>query len=376
MTITEEIKEFGLNLGYSKVGVTSADDFTEYAAELRSRGEMYDFFIKDARDPIRCASPRSSVPSARSIIVLVWDYATVDFPRELVGRVGRVYQARCYMPPAHYVNGMRFEAMMRFLQGKGMQATTATLLPDRWAAARAGVTTFGKNNFAYADGIGSFIVIRTILVDATLDYDAPTLESKCPAGCTRCVDSCPSKALYAPYKLNPRLCLAFNAWKTMKNPAFGITDSIPRELRPHMGGQVHGCDICQEACPRNQGKLRAKYPEDAFLTRIAADFDLVKLLHLDDEFYKARVEPIMYNYIREKRFFQRNAAVAIGNSGNAAYLPELRKELAHPDETVREHVAWAIGNIGGDEAKAVLREHRQTETSKLVLDEIALSLGA
>ena len=30
--------------------------------------------------------------------------------------------------------------------------------------ARAGVATFGKNNFAYADGIGSFIIITSIVV--------------------------------------------------------------------------------------------------------------------------------------------------------------------------------------------------------------------
>lgn len=376
MTLTEEIKAFGLNLGYARIGITSADDFVEYGEELRSRGDMYDFFVRNEKDMLLRTSPRFTVPSAKSIVVLVWDYAQKAFPRELVGKVGRVYQNRCYNPPDGSEHEERFGSMAQYLRDKGMQVSVNKALPDRWAAARAGVATFGKNNFVYAEGIGSFINIRTIVVDAELDWDTPTVTSKCPANCTRCVDACPSKALYEPYRLDPKRCLAFNAFKTVKETGCGVTDSMPRGLRSCMGEQVHGCDLCQEACPRNRAKLTAKLPDDELLVRIAADFDLVKLLHIDEEFYQSCVKPIMYNYLREPRYFQRNAAVALGNGGDPSHLPELEKELAHPDETVREHVAWAIGAIGGPEAEAMLRRHEKTEISALVLDEIRLALNS
>jgi Uncharacterized Fe-S protein len=294
--LTAEIKEYGLNLGYSRVGITNADDFTEFAEEMRTRGEEYDFFTKGRRDPLKGSSPKAIIPFARSIIVLIWDYAKTAFPPELVGKIGRVYQGRCYNPPSSYVTGAIFDLMQQFLKNKGMRVEASLALPDRRAAARAGVATFGKNNFAYADGIGSFIVIRTLVVDAELNYDQPTVTSKYPENCTRCIDACPSKALYAPFRLNPKRCLPFNAWKTVNTPELNLTDSIPRELRPCMGQQVHGCDICQEVCPRNQARLKSRPPDDAFLENIAAGFSLVKLLHLDDEFYETRVRPIMYNY--------------------------------------------------------------------------------
>lgn len=185
MSLTQEIKEYGLNLGYARVGVTTADDFPEFAEEVRSRGSLYDFYRRSDGEFLNRISPRRTMPSARSIIVLIWDYARTAFPQELVGKVGRVYQARCYNPPADHVNEARFELMLRLLRDRGMEVAVNKLLPDRWAGARAGVTTFGKNNFAYADGIGSFITIRTIMVDAELEYDAPTVETKCPADCTR-----------------------------------------------------------------------------------------------------------------------------------------------------------------------------------------------
>jgi epoxyqueuosine reductase QueG len=39
-----------------------------------------------------------------------------------------------------------------------------------------------------------------------------------------------------------------------------------------MGIKVHGCDICQEVCPRNQARLKAKLPDDEFLLKVAQDF--------------------------------------------------------------------------------------------------------
>jgi epoxyqueuosine reductase len=53
----------------------------------------------------------------------------------------------------------------------------------------------------------------------------------------------------------------------------------------------------------------------------------------------------MYNYIRENRFFQRNAAVAMGNSGDESYIPDLVQELDNEHEIVRTHVAWALKRL-------------------------------
>lgn len=46
----------------------------------------------------------------------------------------------------------------------------------------------------------------------------------------------------------------------------------------------------------------------------------------------------MYNYVRD-------SAVAMGNSGDARYLPHLRDEFANPDPTVRSHAEWTIGKL-------------------------------
>jgi len=57
------------------------------------------------------------------------------------------------------------------LQSNGCEGAPQVTVPERLAAARAGVVTYGKNCFAFAYGIGSFIVLTTFVVDAQLDYD-------------------------------------------------------------------------------------------------------------------------------------------------------------------------------------------------------------
>ncbi len=375
MSLSEDIKDFGLDLGYSKVGITTADAFPDYIAELESRHNMYSFFIEGDSEPIKGADPKSVMPSAKSIVVAVYDAFKESFPEKLVGKIGRIYQARCYRTSHNRINGARRQLMHEFLEKNGCQVATRLVVPDRLSAARAGATTYGKNTFAFAEGIGSFIVITSFVVDTELDYDMPTLEVKCPPKCTACIDACPTSALYEPLKMNPRRCIAFNTFGTRDGQPGGVTSYIPLEIREKMGTWIHGCDICQEVCPRNQRRLKAKLPRNEFLSKVAHDFELTKLLNLSDEYYARRVQPLMYNYIREKKYFQRNAAIALGNIGDPAFIPDLTYAMEDSEQLVRGYAAWALGKIGGDKARQILENSLTHETIESTKREIEAALA-
>ena len=376
MSLTEDIKDFGLDLGYSKVGVTTADAFPEYIADLESRYKMYAWYVEGASKPIAGADPRSVMPSAKSIIAVVYDGSRESFPETLVGKIGRIYQARCYLTPRHRINGARRQLMQEFLETRGCQVAQRLVVPERLSGARAGVTTYGKNTFAFAEGIGSFIIVTAFVVDAELDYDEPSFEVKCPAKCTACIDACPTGALYEPLKMNPHLCIAFNTFTTRDGQSGGVTSYIPPDIREKMGTWIHGCDICQEVCPRNQRRLKAKLPRNEFLARVAGDYDLTRLLNLSDEFYAKRVQPLMYNYIRDKKYFQRNAAIALGNTGDPAFIPALAQAMQDSEGLVRGYAAWALGRIGGSQAREVLEAVRARETDEFAGKEIHAALEA
>jgi epoxyqueuosine reductase len=380
MTLSTKIREYALDIGYDRVGFAPTQDFDEFIEAIGTSGTNYDWWVQSPREPLAWGRLREKAPFARSIIVLVYDYTKQRFPPELCALMGRVYQSRSYFAPPTNINGARLELMKDFLKNEGLTCENALWLPQRWAGQRAGLTSFGKNTLVYARGMGSFVLLNTLLVDAELDYDEPAPVSTCPKDCTRCLDACPTGALYEPFRLNPRRCLAFNAWMTTKDRGFGITDSIPREIRPLMAQRVHGCDACQEACPRNKKTLaaNAERPHDALLDLLASELTLDQMLHMPEGYYETRVRPVMYNYINDVRLFQRNAAVAIGNTHDLRYLPDLAQELDNPDATIRAHVVWALGRLAEHHQDAgilpLLEQHRIREKDAEVLEELELVL--
>jgi epoxyqueuosine reductase len=374
MSLTKEIKDFALDIGYNHVGITSADNFSDHIEEVQSRGAIYDFYVADHRQFLKGAQPKKTMPSAKSIISLAWDYSQKAFPESLLGKIGRIYLARCYNAPPHRINGARYQLMLDFIERKGCKIGRGIFVPERRAGARAGITTFGKNNFAYVKKSGSFILLSSIVIDKELDYDTPTYAIECPKDCKACMDACPTGAIYEPLKLDPRRCIAFNAWWTQDGRPC-VTSFIPPEIREKMGTRIHGCDVCQEACPRNSAKLKAKLPEDPFLVQLAEEFSLPKMLEMSDQFYENAVRPIMYNYINDKKYFQRNAAIALGNMGNPEHLSILDRAMANPEPLIRGYAAWAVGRIGGRKAKSILESRLQREDSNFVKTEIEAALA-
>ncbi len=74
MSLTEEIKSHALSLGYSRVGITTAEPFPLYAQALKERSADYDWAVDSVLRLRRAVDPRDRLPGARSIIVAVYDY--------------------------------------------------------------------------------------------------------------------------------------------------------------------------------------------------------------------------------------------------------------------------------------------------------------
>ena len=373
MSLSSEIKEFALSIGYDRIGFTTADIFTIYEKELNERRQMYEWTLGSNLRLYRSSDPRNILPEARSIVVTVYDYFRHSYPVELTGKVGRLYQSVGGIPPLP-INRARHRLLREFLEKHGIRTSRGAIEPPaRLAGARSRITNFGKNCFAYADSIGSFIMIDTIVIDRELEYDEPTLVVACPEKCGACINACPTGALYEPLKIDPRRCIAFNSYATPGSLFGSGQEIIPVDIREQMGTWVFGCDICQEACPRNRARLKMKLPPNAYLENIASDFHLDRLLNMSDEHF-SRISTLL-TYIKDKRYFRRNAAVAMGNLGDRDYIPSLSQAMQDPYEVVRGHVAWSLGKIGGDKARNILLQYRATENSAYVQSEIAAALA-
>lgn len=345
MDLTEKIKQKGLELGFSHVGITTADNFPEYEAEIRSR-EDYAMWTDDDRSkyPGRsylsmAAQPKKFYPQGKSIICATYGYGSYLYPEELTKYVARAYLSRSYVPLDDMQAGIRLREFKRYIKSLGIEMYEGEHeLPQRAACARAGIITYGKNNFAYTNEDGSFNILYTFLVDTELAYDTPTVRCDCPSNCTKCIDACPTQAIIRAGRLAPKDC-------AMNLHQMPVGD-FPQQLWDKFGTRIHGCDECQLACPRNQAVIKKAAHKDMLLENLKDKFDLEKVLMLDADYYEEVVKPVMFNYIRDMNIFRRNAAIALGNTGDAAHLPALRKALEMYDNAeLQKAVQWAIGRI-------------------------------
>jgi epoxyqueuosine reductase len=319
------------------------------------------------------SAPQRLVPWARSLLVLGLSYYAEPPPVPedgvLRGRIAR------YAWGADYHDLLK--AMMRRLiadierlVGRPLKAATlvdTARIVDRAAAARAGVGWYGKNTCIIATReTGSYLFLAEIPLDLDLEPDAP-LRKSCGA-CQRCLAACPTHAIPAAYVIDTPRCISY---LTIEHR--GV---IPRDLRPLMGDWVFGCDICQEVCPPNRHVLPLAPP--ALQPRSADDASpaLMPLLTMTREEFRARFR--QRAVARAKREgLARNAAIALGNSGDAAAIPALAHALrTHDAALVRGHAAWALGRFGGTTARAALDRSRVSEPDAMVRDEIAAALIA
>jgi epoxyqueuosine reductase len=366
------VKERARAVGFDLAGVTTAapaatrDAYREWVAAGMA-GEMGYM----ARDPQRREEPERVLPGARSVVVVALRYRPeaedlAARAEPLHGQVARYALGDDY----HDVMWARLNTLLAQVRerygetvpGRGYVDTGPLL--ERDLAQRAGLGWWGKNTNLLHRHLGSYFFLGALLLGLDLAPDTPTT-AHCGT-CRRCLDACPTNAFVAPYVLDARRCISYLTIE-LKGP-------IPRELRPLVGNWIYGCDICQEVCPWNRKAPGTDEP--AFQPRgdLAAP-ELIPMLGLTDEEFRDRFRgsPIKRT---KRRGLLRNVAVALGNSRDPAAVPALCQALARDAEPlVRGHAAWALGQIGGPEARAALLAASATEADLYVTEEISAALA-
>ena len=73
----------------------------------------------------------------------------------------------------------------------------------------------------------------------------------------------------------------------------------------------------------------------------------------------------------KRRGYLRNIITYLGNTGSKELIPQLIPLLFNEKEVlIRQHTAWALGQIGGDEALKHLQQALYAEKDKKVVEEI------
>jgi epoxyqueuosine reductase len=270
----------------------------------------------------------------------------------------------------HALLRRRLDELLAWLQrevpgcrGRGV-VDTAPLL-ERDFARLAGLGWFGKNTMLLNKRLGSYFFLGALLVDIPLRPDPPFEASHCGT-CTACLDACPTQAFVGPGQLDARRCISYLTIE-LRGP-------VPPELREPMGDWVFGCDVCQDVCPWNRKAPPAREP--AFRPRPELDSpDLTELLRLSPDEFRRRFRGTALTRAK-RRGLLRNAAIALGNSGDPRAVPVLVEALGDEEPLVRGAAAWALGRLGTDAARAALATRREVEPDATVRAELDSALAA
>ncbi|SRR6266446_1682823 len=398
MLNTATIKEYAYALGFDSARITSAQAFPEAERTIKERiaqGLMDGLpWFTQERAAVSC-HPDALLPEARSIISLGMFYLTEqpdeqesDTPR---GRISRYAWGEDY----HEIikpKLQQFAAWLREYARGEIDGDLETRLfvdtgrmVDRAVAERAGLGWFGKNTNILTKGWGSWVFLAEIVTNLPLEVDTP-IKASC-GNCEICLHACPTQAFPAPYVLDNTRCISYLTIE--------LRGSIPLELRPLMGNLIFGCDICQQVCPVNKVAekrlgFRSTTQEpssvrthpiqlrrrEEFRPRadIGSNPELIPLLSLTEEQFRERFR---HSPIRrtKRRGLLRNVCVALGNSGDPQAVPALIGALHDDEPLVRGHAAWALGRIGGKQAKQALQARLADESNEEVRKEIVCALS-
>jgi epoxyqueuosine reductase len=240
---------------------------------------------------------------------------------------------------------------------------------ERSLAVAAGLGWSAKNACLIHPKFGSYVFLSVLLT--SLEVDAADTQLSVPdrcGSCTRCIEACPTDALFTPYQMDATRCISY---LTIEHRG-----PIAPELMQGMGRQVFGCDICQDVCPWNRKAPISADPD------LAAREELVNpalewLAAMDEQEFEQRFNG---SPVRRAQFtgMRRNIAIAMGNAiasgnerqkeqipcgndrqkskGNSRFRMErLRTWAQSADEGIRAAAEWAISKL---EARGSTAENR------------------
>jgi epoxyqueuosine reductase len=372
--ISLALRERAQELGFDLIGFGPAAPFDEERELFLDRigaGFFHGMgWITPERARLSC-DPEALLPGARTVIALGVSYAPPEpEPRnESLGWVARYARGLDY----HEVIPPRLKALVELIGSLGGEEARSRPfvdngpLVDRAAARRAGVGFYGKNTCLLTGPHGSYVFLSAILT--TLELPSDPLVTKGCGSCRACLDACPTDALRNPGELDATRCVSY---LTIEHRG-----SIPRELRQGLGRWVFGCDICQEVCPWNRARPRGVHPEFAASQGVGPELDPVDLLSLDQDQFSERFRHTAVKRAKRSGLL-RNAAVVLGNLGDPAAEKALVQALRDADPLVREHAAWALGQIRGlsPAASKAIQSALQLESDESVRSELESTLAS
>ncbi|WP_321397290.1 tRNA epoxyqueuosine(34) reductase QueG [Emcibacter sp.] len=359
------ISRLARDAGFEVVAITSPDGLDRPAEHFRDflqasrHGDMS--WMADKAD--RRCNPKTLWPEVRSIIMLGMNYGPSHDPltrleRKNSGNISVYAKGHDY----HDIVKKKLKQVAREIHRSHnaevkVFVDTAPVM-EKPLAAKAGLGWQGKHTNLVNRDYGSWLFLGSIFTTLELENNKP--ETDHCGSCHNCLDICPTNAFPAPYQLDARRCISYLTIE--------YKGHIPLEFRQAMGNRIYGCDDCLAVCPWNKFAQNAR--EAHFFGRPELEApDLADLIELEDSDFRQVFSGSPIKRIG-RDYFIRNVVIAIGNSKNPAYLPQLEKMLIENNPVIRSAAVWALKQLADKpDFNGYQNKYMTSEPDAIVLEE-------
>lgn len=345
----QQLQSWAEELGFQQLGVSNID-LSQAEQQLHRwlnrgyHGQM-EWMQHHGTKRSRPAELHPGTLCILSVRMDYWPDSPVD-PWEIIHNDQKAYVSR-------YALGRDYHKLMRQrlqkladrisqhygIHGYRVFVDSAPVL-EKPIAVKAGLGWQGKHTNLIHRDAGSWFFLGEIYTDLPLSEAQTHSENHC-GRCVACIEACPTQAIVGPYELDARRCISY---LTIEHKGH-----IPEDLRPLIGNRIYGCDDCQLVCPWNRFARCSDEPD--FAVRHGLDqASLLELFSWNREQFEQRLAGSAIRRIGYESWI-RNIAIALGNCQADAPVRKLigqalRQRLAEDSEVIREHVRWALQQLG------------------------------
>jgi epoxyqueuosine reductase len=367
--LKQDIINYSKTIGIDKIGFASASTFGEMKGRLIRQQELNYQSGFEEPDIEKRTDPALLMDEPMSIISIALAYPSKMKTRVVSKRGERrgIFCRASWGTDYHTVLRDRLGKLEAYIRERLPEAKLKSMvdtgeLVDRAVAERAGIGWSGKNCSIITPEFGSYVYLGEMITNLPLEPDEP-IEDGCGT-CNLCVDVCPTGALVGGGQLDSKRCIAF----LTQTKGF-----LEEEFRVKIGNRLYGCDTCQTVCPKNKGKDFHFHEEMEPDPEIAKPL-LKPLLHMSNREFKEKFGHVSGSW-RGKKPIQRNAIIALAHYKDETAVDDLILVMkSDPRPVIRGTAAWALGKIGGLEARGAVESALEKESDEDVRREMENSL--
>ena len=336
--LAQQIKIWGKELGFQKVGICDVD-LSEHEAALQKWVDAGYHGSMDwmARHGMMRARPNELLPGTVRVISVRMDYLPPEaqFASNLANKnhayISRYALGRDY----HKLVRKQLNKLGKLIEQEVGQygyrpfVDSAPIL-ERPLAQKAGLGWTGKHSLILDKDCGSWFFLGELLIDLPLPIDEPH-QGDC-GKCKACITSCPTQAIVEDGVVDARRCISY-----LTIEYDGV---IPEEFRKPMGNRIYGCDDCQLVCPWN--RFSEITEQNDFHRRASFNNpDLVALFLWEEEAFLKNMEGSAIRRIGHLQWM-RNLSIAMGNAPYSQSIVDALESRKGLSEVLDIHIQWAI----------------------------------